>query len=82
MNIMPEDQTTSLPAIQAHGTASQLFNIPIIFPSGKTGSMQIPRPLTDQEWDQLISILNVYKPSLISETRSEKENDKEEDGSE
>jgi hypothetical protein len=61
----PKLQATGRENINSSENTAQLFNIPIIFPSGKTGSMQIPHPLTEDEWKQLEGFLNIYKPSLV-----------------
>lgn len=67
MDTYSEPQTAiNAPTIHISASGSQLFNIPIIFPSGKTGSMQIPYPLTETEWEQMLAFLKVYKPSLVS----------------
>lgn len=73
-----EEEMDTMPSNQTSGRddsaiiPSQKFDIPIYFPSGKSGSVKIPK-LTTDEWDQFISILNVYKPSVIKKTEAASE---------
>lgn len=62
------------PATIKHG---QIFSIPIKFPSGKIGQMQIPDPLTNAEWEQMMKILEVYKPSIVNEQEAGMDDDQE-----
>lgn len=76
MESIPESQKqkiTNLNSIHNQG-----FDIPIYLPSGKSGSVKIPK-LTEDEWNLFISILNVYKPSVIREAKPERETEKSED---
>lgn len=49
----------------------QLSEIPLLFPDGKKGSINIPHPLSENEWNLIESILMAYKPSLVKEKQSE-----------
>lgn len=67
MDLMPnktEDQTSR---------SFQLSEIPLIFSDGKRGHMKIPYPLTKAQWNQIETILNAYKPSLIKEDNQAEE---------
>lgn len=47
-------------------TDDNVYEIPIYLPSGKSGCISIPKPLTNQEWEQVMAIINVYKPSIVT----------------
>ena len=70
-------QSTFMPNLGPSDNA-QLFNIPIMFPSGKRGQMAIPYPLTDEEWSQMLGFLNAYKPSLVSKIQKAEADDEDE----
>jgi hypothetical protein len=72
MERMPTQQTELPGSKSIVGSGiTQTREIPIYLPSGKTGLIQIPHLLTEQEWNQMLSILNVYKPSLVAQKENE-----------
>lgn len=45
----------------------QKLQIPILFSHKKMGLIEIPKPLSEEEWGRMITILKAFKPSLVEE---------------
>ncbi len=75
MNAMPTIQNPTQDYNSA--TIGEVYNIPIYLPSGKSGCITIPKPLSDEEWNQVIAIINVYKPSIVAKQQKPNIDEKE-----
>lgn len=80
-----ENEMTSMPDIQTKEQspffpkgATQTIEIPIFLPPNKYGKMQIPYPLTKDEWDQMMVMIEAYKQSLTVSSSSKEMSKKEE----
>lgn len=72
------DSTSNINIKHQNKTEKQIFeiaDIPIIIPDAqdpektKKGRFQIPYPLSEQEWNLAISIIQAYKPSLLKKNQ-------------
>ncbi len=58
-----------------HGIDSSklVIEIPIPLSPTELGTIRMPYPLTETQWDQMINILKVYKNSFVPESKAENE---------
>ena len=52
--------------IDAKPTSTRLLQVPLL--GGNWAAVQLPQPMSEPEWDQMMKVLNAMKPGIVSGT--------------